>query len=241
MGADGEIWYADGLGVDVLDDGTLMWVGSTSGSTGGAINGFPYVTPTGAYTKLNGGGFFVLFNNSYQYEWCSPFNGQGHTSGVYDVKLVKDPAQSDRRRAYLTGATGPNGFDTYLAPGSIGYLQSTFGGGQMDAYFAVLDLEDHQLVYSTLWGGDGNDYGTAIETQLQPAMGSVVAWIGGLSKSTDLVAEQLPLPNFFSNGAHHQTTNAGEADAMLLRFDGTRLRMAHYTEGPDTMPFSTWS
>ena len=221
IGPDQEnIWSADGLGVDVLNDGTLVWSGRVSPV--GAVGSFTYplVTPSGAFTRPQGGGFFVLFNGAYQIEWNTFFGSTCGESGVFDVKVARAGNQN-HRKAFLTGVTCPPnlpdypGLDVYQPQGSSGFYQPNFGGGLRDAYFAVLNLDTYELEYSTHWGGNGSDFGIALEVVNSVPHGFKDVWVGGLSKSTNLTSTQLPPPG---QGGLHQATNAGDADAMLLCF-----------------------
>lgn len=220
IGTNGGLWWADGLGVDVLDDGRLIWVGRTSGSMdGGPMPGFPYHTPNGAYLKQNGGGFIAAFDEDYQYEWTTLFGGQGSISGVFDVKL-DDPAAG---YAYLTGVTMNTGHDVFPFPDPQAFYQPSFGGGTTDAYFAIFELGSYLPKFSTYWGGTGDDRGIALEVESIDGSTFSRAWVGGLSKSTDLTSAQLPFAGNMPGTALHQTSNAGEADGFLLRFDSGRL------------------
>lgn len=70
----GQIWVADGLGVDIDEAGTLIWAGRVSRTSPGGPGTFPYpyVTPTGAL-YAHGGGFFVLFDSDYEIIWNTFF------------------------------------------------------------------------------------------------------------------------------------------------------------------------
>lgn len=215
-------WVADGLGVDVHDDGTLVWSGRISETppSGPGFFTYPLVTPSGAFTRPDGGGFFVLFDPSYQILLNTFFGSKCGESGVFDVK-VANSGPSDHRKAFITGVTcapAPPvivGMDIYQPTGSQGWHQPTFGGGFRDAYFAILNLDTYQLEYSTYWGGNGDDYGIALEIFQTSPHGYKQAWVGGLSKSTNLSINELPAP---PPGGLHATTNAGDADAFLISF-----------------------
>lgn len=217
----GQIWVADGLGVDIDEAGTLIWAGRVSRTSPGGPGTFPYpyVTPTGAFTRPDGGGFFVLFDSDYQIIWNTFFGSAGAEGGVHDVKIARI---GEERKAFLTGVTSvpspPSvvGLDVYQPPGSIGFFQAQHGGGMRDGYLAVLNLENYQLDFSTYWGGNGRDFGIALEVVTLLPHGDKQVWVGGVSKSTDLGNVELPPSPF---GGMHQTTNAGDADGFILAFN----------------------
>lgn len=210
-----DMWQADGLGVDIMDDGTLVWCGRVTQ----AVNNFTYpiVTPSGAFTRPHGGGFFILFNSAYQISWNTTFGAQCEVAGAFDVKMAR-VGSLDHRKAFLTGITCDNTplLDVYQASGENGYYQPNFGGGSRDAYVAVLNLDTYQLEYSTHWGGNGDDQGIALELLSTAPHNFKQVWVGGLSKSTNLSSSQLLAPGM---GGLHQTTNGGNADAFLLSFN----------------------
>ena len=57
--------------------------------------------------------------------------------------------------AYVTGYTGPN-FPTVNA------IQSSFGGGDADAFVTKINAGGTALVYSTYLGGSGTETGLGI-------------------------------------------------------------------------------
>jgi len=107
----------------------------------------------------------------------------------------------------------------YNPVGNAGFYQPTHGGGQTDAFFAMLDLDDYQLDYSTYWGGNGDDYGIAVDVEFVSPNGTMRAWVGGMTRSTNLTSAQLPLPTGLPTGVLHQAANGGEADGMLLNWE----------------------
>lgn len=103
----------------------------------------------------------------------------GAEGGVHDVKIARI---GEERKAFLTGVTSvpspPSvvGLDVYQPPGSIGFFQAQHGGGMRDGYLAVLNLENYQLHFSTYWGGNGRDFGIALEVVTLLPHGDKQVW-----------------------------------------------------------------
>ncbi len=171
---------------------------------------FPYVTPTGAFTKDYGGGFLVWFDADYQPEWALPYGSQCTNCGVYDAKIW---STGPLRFAEVTGtAATTSGAYIYsldvTAPNNwTGFYQPQPGGGWSDAYYAELDLQSHENRFCTFWGGNGDDSGIACEV-----FGKQV-WVGGGTSSTDLGGGHLP-----GAGGIHDATFGGAMDACILQF-----------------------
>jgi len=85
--------------------------------------------------------------------WATYLGGSGDDSGS---AIAVDQAGN----AYVTGATHTPGSGF---PGTAGSpLQSTFGGGNGDAFVTKINAAGTALVYSTYLGGSGADAGGAI-------------------------------------------------------------------------------
>ncbi len=97
---------------------------------------------------------------------------------------------------YVTGGTGSSDFPT-----TAGALQTTFGGGQPDAFVSKLSASGSALVYSTYLGGSNLDVGSAIAVD---ASGN--AYVTGETGST----------NFPTTAGAYQTT-LGNFDAFLAK------------------------
>jgi len=127
-----QTWQEDGTCISVDDDGIVAVGGRLEASGNGT---FPYVTPGGAYTQAWGGGLVMVFDQSYQIAYCTPFGSTGDQCRVNDVKLVKYGSPATRR-LFITGTTAePNGTNyplPVLQNGGLFY-QPTYGGGAMDA------------------------------------------------------------------------------------------------------------
>ena len=204
----------EGTSLDVDPDGTLvMGVMCTGISSPVSAPYVPLITPSGAYTKNDGSGMFILFDNNYQVKWCTLIGSIG--GWVNDVKIVSEPdGRAAVKKCYITGKTAVStGYPMDLVPNPNNeYYQSTFGGGSFDAYIAKVDIEStYALEYSTYWGGDGNDVGVAIEARDYKSI-----YFAGYTKSGNLTNTELP-----DAGAYHDITKSGASDGFLLKFDGT--------------------
>jgi hypothetical protein len=113
----------------------------------------------------------------------------------------------------LTGSTTSADFPTASA------YQSTHGGGGTDAFVVKLNSLGSARIYSTYFGGSGDDSGQAIA--VDPG-GNV--YVAGQTTSTNL-----PLANALDS-------TVGAADAFLAKFDpvGTTLMMSTYYGGSGT-------
>ncbi len=113
---------------------------------------------------------------------------------------------------YVTGAAFPGLPVTASAP------QSTFGGGEHDAFMAKLDSTGSSLVYCTYLGGSQSDAGTAIAVN-----SSGDAYATGLTQSLDLPA----------TGSALQGSSGGGYDAFVAEVNaaGTAWEYVTYLGG----------
>ncbi|HXH51331.1 MAG TPA: SBBP repeat-containing protein [Terriglobia bacterium] len=158
-------------------------------------------SPTGYQPscKLNGQGgcdgdaFVVKFNPSQS----------GSASGVFSTLLGGTGGDSGNSIAvdtngnvYVTGSTNSTDF-----PVSTAVFQSTYGGGNSDAFVTELNPTGTALVYSTYLGGSNTESGNGIAVDTLGA-----AYVAGQTCSTDF-----PL----SNPA--QITPGGNCDAFISK------------------------
>jgi hypothetical protein len=216
-----------GISIDVDEDGTLAMGGYLRGGSSATITNNPYVTPTGAYTKGNGAGFFVLFNSAYQIQWCTPFGSHGQYDWMHDLMIARRSIAPYNKVLYVTGwavspipGGGPWGsLDVVPSPLTNAYYQASSAGGT-DAYFARLDIDgSFQLEYSTYWGGNGQDRGMSLAKSMRDD-GGLDVFISGNSTSSDLAnypaMERLPDPG---GGVPFRNNLSGDSDGLLLRLD----------------------
>lgn len=221
-GSDFVGYSEQGLCIDVDDDGTLAVGGILQAGIDEPISGYPYVTPSGAYTKGNGGGFFMVFNPSYEVLWCSPFGTWVSQSiHLHDLMITRRSIAPFNKVLYITGSSGGSWgtLDVVPSPLTGSYYQDTPAGGT-DAYIARLDIgSNYQLEYSTYWGGASTDRGTAIAQSTRDD-GGLDIFLTGVTLSADIGnypnMERLPNPG---GGVLYRNVLAGQSDGYLLRFD----------------------
>jgi hypothetical protein len=129
--------------------------------------------------------------------------------------------------AYVSGSTSSSDFPT-----TTGAFQTTYGGGNSDAFIAKLNATGSALLYSTYLGGSGSDWGQAIAID---ASGN--AYVTG---QTD---QPPPSPNNFpvTPGAFQTTFGGGGmsecyfADAFVSKLNptGSALVYSTYLGGND--------
>jgi len=112
--------------------------------------------------------------------------------------------------AYLTGVTASTDFNTRQP------LRATNGGGG-DAFIAKLNAAGNDLVYSTYFGGGGNDAGAGIAVD-----GAGAVYITGTTGSTNLPTQSPLQPN-----------NRGAEDAFIAKINaaGSQVVYATYLGG----------
>jgi len=176
----------DGGGIDsgftiAVDEAGTVTVGGQTMSAD-----FP-VTENAVQGTYGGGmadGLLLQLNSDFEVTYASFFGGDGEES-------IVDMAVDDSGALVIAGYTGGN------LPVTEGAYQTTFGGGNVDAFVAKIDpAAETQLLYSTYLGGSENDteydpcnvFGTIDERLLRQAVdtmpdGRIV--VSGMTSSTD--------------------------------------------------------
>jgi hypothetical protein len=207
-----ELTYATYLGGTGLDQGNTLRV----------INGVAYVAGTTASTDFPtqvpwqstyGGGEFDVFvaavdNKGKALVFSTYLGGSGEEQGL---------ALGPGGVTTLTGWTNSNDFPTHSTHDKP--LQTTYGGGNSDAFVAQFSGDGKALYYSTYLGGGGNDQGNAVVTD--PG-GS--AFVTGSTTSTETVpSTENPI----------QADNAGGTDLFISQLNsfGETLRFSTYLGG----------
>ncbi len=118
--------------------------------------------------------------------------------------------------AYVTGYTQSSNFPT-----TAGALQTTFGGGLVDAFVSKLNSSGSALLYSTYLGGSSDAVGQGIAVD-----SSGNAYVTGYTQSS----------NFPTTAGALQTTFGGLADAFVskLNSSGSALVYSTYLGGGST-------
>ncbi|MGO4881135.1 MAG: SBBP repeat-containing protein [Bryobacteraceae bacterium] len=190
--------YALGIAVDSSHN---VYVAGSTQSTD-----FP--TTAGAYQTTPGGACsFVASLNSAgsALNWSTYF---GQSCSAQTTAIAVDSHQA----VYVTGSAFPG------LPVTAGAPQSSFGGGEHDAFVAKLASGGASLSYCTYLGGSLIDSGTSVAVD---ASGD--AYVTGLTQSTDLPVTGLAL----------QPTSGGGYDAFVAELNsaGTAWQYVTYLGG----------
>lgn len=184
--------YGSGIALD--PDGNILVCGETSSldfplvgaiqsTNGGLSNAF--------VTKLDPTGSTVLYSTYL-----------GGTMQDRASAISVDPSGN----AYVVGRTNSTDFPVANGPFSF------FRGGAFDAWLSKLSPDGSQLLFSTYWGGSGNDsaFGVAVD-----ATGN--AYLTGGTNSTD---------DFPVTPGAFQTNNGGGTDAWVSKIDPSQVGFA---------------
>jgi len=114
---------------------------------------------------------------------------------------------------YITGQTSSLDFPKQNPQ------QSGFGGGPNDAFVAKIDPSGSTLVYSTYFGGNGDDFGAGIAVD---ASGN--AYVAGRTKSNNLATTAGAFQTNYADGN-------GDAFVMKLNASGSALIYSTYLGG----------
>jgi hypothetical protein len=155
------------------------------------------IATSGAYQTSYAGGtdaFLAKFNSSGALQWATYF-GDFDEDGAYGVDT------DTSGNVYISGYTYSTGLST------TGAHQATQAGGT-DAFLAKFNSSG-TLQWSTYYGGDADEYGFGVATDKS---GNV--FLGGYTMSDAGIA---------TSGAH-KTTNFGDPDAFLVKFNSSGVR-----------------
>ena len=182
--------YLGGSGIDrglrlALDStGNLLLVGDTDS---------PNFPTSGPIQAANGGGIdaFVakLHSSGSTLTYSTYLGGSG-------IDAATATAFDSAGNAYVTGVTNSTGFPT------AGALQSSSGDGSFDAFVAKLDPAGAALVYSTHFGGSGDDMGFSIAAD---------------SAGNAYVVGQTGSGNLPRGDAFQREKGGGETDAFIAK------------------------
>jgi len=160
----------------------------SSGCTSNANPGsFPIANPQNSvsYQQQSAGSgqrdaFIAVFNANLSLAWSTMFGGtgdEGYCEG-HDGGIVVDPQSG---AFYVT--TSSRSTDFPLVPSSQPsnsdvYWQGSLAGGQNDAIIAKFNPSYH-LVYSTYYGGDGDDLGSDITVAYSGMFSRTLVYVSG--------------------------------------------------------------
>ena len=171
---------------------------STNFPTANAIQSTPGGGSDAFVTKLNAAGTALVY---------STYLGGGGGDEAQDIAL------DSSGNAYITGDTNATNFPTANA------IQSSNGGGFVDAFVTKLNAAGTALVYSTYLGGSNSDaaYGVVVDS-------SGNAYVAGYTASTNF-----PVANAVQNG------NGGSDDVFLTKLNaaGSAFVYSTYLGGSD--------
>lgn len=182
-------------GCTVDASGNVYVCGRTASTNSAAI------ATAGAHQTTFGGatydGFLAKFNSSGVIQWGTYYGGAGDDEswGV---------ATSTAGDVYVSGLT-TTGTSTLIA--SAGAHQTSYGGGR-DAFLVKFNTSGVRQ-WGTYYGGSGEDRGYSVDVNT-----SGDAFLCGDAASTSSI----------STIGSHQVANAGNYDAMLVKFNSAGVR-----------------
>ncbi|PCH66639.1 MAG: hypothetical protein COC01_07540 [Bacteroidetes bacterium] len=211
-------------GIDIVIDGSgnIFIVG---------FGNVDIVAPFGAYSQSTGGsGFISKFNSSFNQVWSTQFGGGTDYINSVDVDNTGNIYITGYTSAPLAGAplcdVPTNGGFPLCNPGGNAYYQDTkgdVGGGLHDAFVAVFD-NNNSLIYSTYFGGDGDDRSNAITVD---AFGNI--YIAGKTTSATPASTLcgVPATGRFPlcdppSSTFFQDNLWGSSDAFFAGFNGAK-------------------
>ncbi len=137
-----------------------------------------------------GSAFIARFSSDFStHEWTSQYdNGNTFTE-------IRDMVTDNAGNIYLTGFTTANGVQV------VGNGALTYFGGE-DAFIAKISSPPHDLLFSSHYGGSGNDKGFGITVNSDG-----LVYVGGSTSSSTINA-------FITLGSY-----SGNGDGFMLRFN----------------------
>ena len=206
--------YATFLGGSSEDHGSGITVdGSGAAYVTGLTWSSDFPTTPGAYdTSYNGGSyadaFVVKLNATGSALAYATFLGG---SGAEGWGITVDGSGA----AYVTGQTHSSNFPT--TPGAF---DTSYNGGDYDAFVVKLNAAGSSLAYATFLGGSGEDHGSGIAVD-----GSGAAYVTGYATSSNFPT---------TPGAFDATYNGGwDAFVVKLNPTGSTLTYATFLGGSD--------
>ncbi len=188
----------EGLGIALDSSGNAYVAGITVSSNFPTTQGaFETAGCCGFVTKLNAAGSVLLYST--------------YLNGAVSFGIAADPGGN----AYVTGGANAN----FVA--TSGAFQTTFGGGQFDAFVAKLNPQGSGLVYASFLGGTGNDLGSSIAVD-----GAGNAYVTGATLSPNFPVTR---GAFDTRCGSDGTCNAGFSDAFLTQVNAAGSALLYST------------
>jgi len=176
-----------------VDGSGNVYLGGSTGSTNA-------IATTGSHQSSYGDGerdaFLVKFNSSGVRQWGTYYGGRNNDEG-------NSVAVDGSGNVYLGGSTGSTN-----AIATTGSHQSSFGGGDLDAFLVKFNSSGVRQ-WGTYYGGSDDDVGNSVAVD-----GSGNVYLGGFTYSTNAIA---------TTGSH-QSSFGGERDAFLVKFNSSGVR-----------------
>lgn len=220
----GATWSEHGLSIDVDEGGKLVVGGQieTLGNANTIEPDFPLVTPSGAFSRAIGGGFYIVFNENYQIEWATTFSEFDETdcySKVTDLRIDR-MTNPNRDVIWLVGTSASGTADPLNTVEIPGVFYDEASGGVM---IARIDISNHQIEYCTRWCGS-EAYGVHVTGKS--------IWVVGYTTGSCGPGDHYPDPG--GNGVHHTDAHAGTtygqgSDGFILRYDRAPLALTYGT------------
>jgi len=194
------IGYCHDCGIAVDSSGAAYVTGGTNSSD------FP-TTPGAFDTSYNGGewdAFVVKLNSTGSALAYATFLGGSGSERGMGITIDSSGA------AHITGATGSSDFP--ITPAAF---DTSYNGGDCDAFAVKLNPTGSALVYATFLGGDRGDNGYDIAVDSSGA-----AYITGVTRSSDFPT---------TPGAFDQAFDCHYSDAFVSKLNATGSALAYST------------
>jgi hypothetical protein len=201
--------------VAVDGSGNVFVVGRTA-----STSGFPLADPGGgAYfenSNIYWDAFIAKFSGSnLGLVWSTYFGGSGG-DGATSV------AVDGSGNVSVVGWAGSSGFPL-ANPGGGAYYDDT-PNGSFDAFIAKFSGNNLSLVWSTYFGGSGDNGATSVAVD-----GSGNVFVVGYTQGYTQSASGFPLANPGGGAYYDDTYNGGFYDAFIAKFSGSNLSLVWST------------
>ena len=210
---DPSVTFATYLGGTAEDDGyAIAFDGSGNSYVTGQTKSTDFPTVAGGHSTTNAGGFDVFVTkisaDGSSLVFSTYVGGSGDDSG----NAIQVDGSGD---VFVAGGTGSSS----NFPTTTGALQTTYGGGGLDAFVFELASSGGSLVYSTYLGGSGNDAALGLALD-----GSGNAYLVGLTYSTDF-------PTHNAGALQGSLAGASNGFVSKLNSSGNALTFSTYLGG----------